>query len=113
MNVTDTEFLTDTRVCPQGLIFPLLDESGWNPVGRAVLYFLALLYAFIGVSVVTDIFMGAVVTITSKTKKVYLAKYKVRKVNHFLIYELGIDTGFVSSQKFVARVEAQNFYLPN
>ncbi|KAK6626785.1 hypothetical protein RUM44_009262 [Polyplax serrata] len=79
VNVTDTEFLTDTRVCPQGLIFPLLDESGWNPVGRAVLYFLALLYAFIGVSVVTDIFMGAVVTITSKTKKVYLAKYKVRK----------------------------------
>lgn len=66
--------------CSQGLILPLVDESNWNPVFRGILYFFALIYAFVGVSVVTDIFMGAVVTITSQTKKVYLAKYRMKKV---------------------------------
>lgn len=69
------------KVCPPGLILPIIDESGWNPVVRGALYFTALLYSFIGVSVVTDIFMGAVVNITSKTRKVYLAKSRNRKVS--------------------------------
>lgn len=74
----------EEKTCPQGLILPLMDESGWNPAIRGTVYFVALLYAFVGVSVVTDIFMGAVVTITGQTKRVYLAKYKSKAVR--LIY---------------------------
>ncbi|CAB0010225.1 unnamed protein product, partial [Nesidiocoris tenuis] len=41
---------------------------------RTALYFLALLYFFLGVAIVTDIFMASVEVITSKTKKLYLSK---------------------------------------
>jgi len=68
--------------CPQGLLLPLMDESGWNRGLRATVYFLALLYAFVGVSVVTDVFMSAVVVITSKTRKIYLSKDKSKKVSY-------------------------------
>ena len=68
-------------VCAPGLILPILDETEWNPIIRGILYFVFLMYAFIGVSVVTDIFMGAVVNITSKTRKVYLAKSRSKKVS--------------------------------
>ncbi|KAL0275303.1 UNVERIFIED_CONTAM: hypothetical protein PYX00_003196 [Menopon gallinae] len=69
------------EVCAPGLLLPMIDKGGWNPGARGVIYFIGLLYSFIGVSVVTDIFMGAVVNITSKTRKVYLAKSRNRKQN--------------------------------
>lgn len=68
-------------VCSPGLILPILNEDGWNPIVRGILYFVALMYSFIGVSVVTDIFMGSVVVITSQTRKVYLAKSRSKKVS--------------------------------
>lgn len=40
---------------------------------RAFLYFFALLYSFLGVSIVADIFMCAIEKITSKTKKIHIA----------------------------------------
>ncbi|KAF4518915.1 hypothetical protein B566_EDAN006753 [Ephemera danica] len=59
--------------CFEGLILPILEEHGWNPAFRGVLYFFGLLYCFLGIAIVADIFMGAIETITSKTRKVFLA----------------------------------------
>ncbi|XP_039284888.1 sodium/calcium exchanger 2 isoform X1 [Nilaparvata lugens] len=63
-------------ICPAGLILPLVDEREWSLSFRRTLYLLLLLYFFLGIAIVTDIFMSAIETITSKTKKVYLAKSK-------------------------------------
>uniref|UniRef100_A0A0K8SFP5 Calx-beta domain-containing protein n=3 Tax=Lygus hesperus TaxID=30085 RepID=A0A0K8SFP5_LYGHE len=61
-------------VCPPALMLPILDEREWNMTFRTILYFVALLYFFLGVAIVTDIFMSSIEVITSKTKKLYLSK---------------------------------------
>ncbi|XP_046660345.1 sodium/calcium exchanger 3-like isoform X1 [Homalodisca vitripennis] len=66
-------------VCPPALILPILDERSWNLTFRAIIYLLALFYFFLGVAIVTDVFMSSIEVITSTTRKVYLAKTKSKK----------------------------------
>ena len=53
-----------------GLILPLTDESGWSIHFRRFIYLLGLLWSFMGVAIVADIFMCAIEVITSKTQKI-------------------------------------------
>lgn len=62
-----------------GLILPLQDERLWASWFRTSVYFLALLYFFLGTAILTQIFMSAIDRITSHTKKVYLANYRSKK----------------------------------
>uniref|UniRef100_A0A1Q3FVJ1 Putative ca2+/na+ exchanger ncx1 n=1 Tax=Culex tarsalis TaxID=7177 RepID=A0A1Q3FVJ1_CULTA len=68
----------DDTVCEDGLML-----SVWTPqdnlttgdrFARGMVYFLALLYLFIGVSIVSDRFMAAIEVITSKEKEVRVKK---------------------------------------
>ena len=56
-----------------GLILPLFFEETWPKSVRVIIYLVALLYSFLGVSIVADIFMCAIEKITSKTKKIHIA----------------------------------------
>ncbi len=57
--------------CSKGILLPFIPYEGtWNVYVRASLYLLGLLYCFMGVAIVADIFMGAIEKITSKTRKV-------------------------------------------
>ena len=57
--------------CGNGtLLLPFLDESGWNQDLRAFIYLIALLWCFMGIAIIADVFMCAIETITSKTKQV-------------------------------------------
>uniref|UniRef100_A0AAG5CWT8 Calx-beta domain-containing protein n=2 Tax=Anopheles atroparvus TaxID=41427 RepID=A0AAG5CWT8_ANOAO len=67
----------DTK-CQDGLILPV-----WQPednlttgdrIARGLVYFFALMYLFIGVSIVSDRFMAAIEVITSKEKEVRVKK---------------------------------------
>lgn len=60
----------------KGLLLPLFLEVTWPREARAFLYFFALIYSFLGVSIVADIFMCAIEKITSKTKKIAIASTK-------------------------------------
>jgi len=65
--------MPEPRVCEPGgggLILPLFgdDEQSWPNGLRAVLYFLALSWCFLGVAVIADIFMAAIEEITSKRR---------------------------------------------
>lgn len=76
-NITDfsvKECSTAASVCKHGLILPR-----WEPVDnltggdmfiRATVYFLGLLYLFMGVNIVSDRFMGAIEVITSQEKRI-------------------------------------------
>ena len=57
------------------MILPLFEasESQWNRWGRAFCYFLGLMYMFLGVNIIADVFMAAIEVITSKTKKIKIA----------------------------------------
>ena len=78
-NLTHLCFLADSESllcgakddCSQkGLILPIMNEVTLPVWLRAPLYFIGLLYSFIGVFIVADIFMCSLDSITSKTKEV-------------------------------------------
>uniref|UniRef100_A0A5S6Q063 Calx-beta domain-containing protein n=1 Tax=Trichuris muris TaxID=70415 RepID=A0A5S6Q063_TRIMR len=54
----------------EGLILPLVDESQWSHGARAVLYFVGLLYSFVGVAVLADTFMCSIERITSTKRRI-------------------------------------------
>lgn len=56
--------------CSKALILPLINEFTWPIEVRAFLYLFGLLYCFMGVAIIADIFMGAIEKITSTTRKV-------------------------------------------
>lgn len=56
--------------CSQGLIIPTYIERNWSDTTRACLYLTALLYSFLGIAILADVFMCAIERITSTTKKV-------------------------------------------
>eukprot|EP00090_Calanus_glacialis_P017020 TRINITY_DN265_c0_g1_i1.p1 TRINITY_DN265_c0_g1~~TRINITY_DN265_c0_g1_i1.p1 ORF type:complete len:852 (+),score=219.25 TRINITY_DN265_c0_g1_i1:267-2822(+) len=56
----------------QGMVLPLVLEITWSKQFRAALYFIGLLYSFLGIGIVSDLFMSAIEKITSKTKQVHL-----------------------------------------
>ena len=57
--------------CSQkGMILPIFNEVTWPIWLRIVLYFGGLLYSFVAVFIVADIFMCSIDAITSTTKKI-------------------------------------------
>ncbi|XP_046648240.1 sodium/calcium exchanger 1-like [Daphnia pulicaria] len=64
----------DEYSCSSGLILPLINEFTWSIEMRAFLYFFGLLYCFMGVAIIAEIFMGAIEKITATTRKVYLSR---------------------------------------
>jgi len=71
---------TGWKECSAGLLIPMWqpqkDLSTGDRVARAIVYFVAMIYLFIGVSIVADRFMGSIEMITSQEKEV-----KVKKPN--------------------------------
>ncbi|XP_020717188.1 sodium/calcium exchanger 3 isoform X3 [Ceratitis capitata] len=64
--------------CKDGLLLkvwmPIDNVSTGDRVARGLVYFLAMIYLFIGVSIVSDRFMAAIEVITSKEKEVVIKK---------------------------------------
>jgi len=56
-----------------GIILPLFDETGWNQNLRATLYCLGLLWIFLGVAIIADVFMCSIEKITSFTREIKVA----------------------------------------
>lgn len=56
-----------------GMVLPLFFEDAWDPNFRAFLYVFGLLYSFLGISIVADIFMCAIEKITSKKKQITIS----------------------------------------
>merc|ERR1719480_574627 len=56
------------------MVLPLVLEITWSKQFRAALYFIGLIYSFLGIGIVSDLLMSAIEKITSKTKQVHLTK---------------------------------------
>lgn len=61
------------------LLLPIFNESDWGRGTRTALYFITLLWSFMGVSIGADLFMCAIETITSKTKIIKVASQEEGK----------------------------------
>lgn len=68
----------NTIQCTDGLVLPcwqpLTGVSFEERIGRGVVYFLALAYLFIGVSIISDRFMAAIEVITSQEREVSMKR---------------------------------------
>ncbi|CAJ1339744.1 unnamed protein product [Effrenium voratum] len=54
----------------KGLFFPIVEnEYEWDKTLRTFLYFIALVWCFLGVAIVSDIFMEAIERVTSKRRR--------------------------------------------
>eukprot|EP00746_Dinoflagellata_sp_MGD_P165857 gnl/MRDRNA2_/MRDRNA2_95376_c0_seq1.p1 gnl/MRDRNA2_/MRDRNA2_95376_c0~~gnl/MRDRNA2_/MRDRNA2_95376_c0_seq1.p1 ORF type:complete len:873 (-),score=180.74 gnl/MRDRNA2_/MRDRNA2_95376_c0_seq1:197-2815(-) len=89
---TVTPKIADPLICEVGgggLLLPLGgdDEQTWPTGLRVVLYLLGLLWCFLGVGIVADVFMGAIEAVTSKKKRV-----KVKGTNRYITVKVWNDT---------------------
>lgn len=63
--------------CQPGVLLPVWepeDPSLGDKVARAVVYFVAMVYMFLGVSIIADRFMASIEVITSKEKEITITK---------------------------------------
>ena len=56
------------RCSDVGLLLPAISEFTWSDGSRGFLYLLGLLWCFLAVAIVADIFMCSIERITSKTR---------------------------------------------
>ncbi|XP_062908213.1 sodium/calcium exchanger 3 isoform X2 [Mobula hypostoma] len=63
--------------CKQGVILPIWypeDPSLGDKIARVIVYFVAMIYMFLGVSIVADRFMASIEVITSQEKEITINK---------------------------------------
>ncbi|XP_038640546.1 sodium/calcium exchanger 3 isoform X2 [Scyliorhinus canicula] len=66
-----------TYECKQGVVLPIWypeDPSLGDKIARVIVYFVALIYMFLGVSIVADRFMASIEVITSQEKEITINK---------------------------------------
>lgn len=81
---------TKTR-CSSGILLPAWEPSdniSYNDsVLRSTVYFLCLLYMFLGVSIIADKFMTSIEVITSKEKQLVIKRKGIKQVRVFKMNE--------------------------
>ncbi|XP_013386884.1 sodium/calcium exchanger 1 isoform X2 [Lingula anatina] len=85
-----------------GLILPLTNESTWSIGFRAFIYLLGLLWCFLGVSIIADYFMCAIEKITSKTRKIKVAKQNTGDENDYEEIEVRVWNDTVANLTLMA-----------
>merc|ERR1719409_2196705 len=57
--------------CEGGMFLPFIPgEMMWGPEGHVFIYLLMLIFSFLGIAIIADVFMAAIEVITAKTKMV-------------------------------------------
>ncbi|XP_075692356.1 sodium/calcium exchanger 2 [Rhinoderma darwinii] len=68
---------SEIKLCQPGIMLPVWsphNPSTGDKAARAVVYFVAMLYLFLGVSIIADRFMASIEVITSQEKEITLTK---------------------------------------
>ncbi|XP_075718863.1 sodium/calcium exchanger 1 isoform X1 [Rhinoderma darwinii] len=76
-NVSGDDPCTGTYYCKEGVILPIWEPqnpSYGDKVARATVYFVAMVYMFLGVSIIADRFMSSIEVITSQEKEITIKK---------------------------------------
>jgi solute carrier family 8 (sodium/calcium exchanger) len=63
----------------KGMLLPLVNEYTWPRAGRGTIYFIGLIWSFLGVAIIADIFMCSIEKITSKTRTIKVASQESEK----------------------------------
>ena len=68
--------LNDYQCADKGLILPIINEYTWSLGVRIFLYLSGMLWCFLGIAIVADMFMVGIEKITSKTKIIKVSNPK-------------------------------------
>ncbi|KAM4607703.1 sodium/calcium exchanger 1b isoform 2-T2 [Polymixia lowei] len=74
---TNHSVCSEAEMCSKGVILPVWEPqnpSFGDKVARATVYFVALVYMFLGVSIIADRFMASIEVITSQEKEITIKK---------------------------------------
>ncbi|XP_035246154.1 sodium/calcium exchanger 3 isoform X1 [Anguilla anguilla] len=66
-----------TSACRPGIVLPIWypeDPSMGDKIARVIVYFVAMIYMFLGVSIIADRFMAAIEVITSQEKEIIIKR---------------------------------------
>ncbi|KAJ8341087.1 hypothetical protein SKAU_G00333780 [Synaphobranchus kaupii] len=66
-----------TSACKPGIVLPIWypeDPSMGDKIARVIVYFVAMIYMFLGVSIIADRFMAAIEVITSQEKEIIIKR---------------------------------------
>ncbi|XP_017271313.1 sodium/calcium exchanger 3 isoform X2 [Kryptolebias marmoratus] len=66
-----------TSKCQAGIILPIWypeDPSMGDKIARVIVYFVAMIYMFLGVSIIADRFMAAIEVITSQEREIFIKR---------------------------------------
>ncbi|KAI1895250.1 hypothetical protein AGOR_G00104370 [Albula goreensis] len=66
-----------TSACKPGIVLPIWypeDPSMGDKIARVIVYFVAMIYMFLGVSIIADRFMAAIEVITSQEKEIVIKR---------------------------------------
>uniref|UniRef100_A0A8C0A102 Sodium/calcium exchanger 1 n=1 Tax=Anas zonorhyncha TaxID=75864 RepID=A0A8C0A102_9AVES len=72
-----SEECTGSYICKKGVILPIWepqDPSFGDKIARATVYFVAMVYMFLGVSIIADRFMSSIEVITSQEREITIKK---------------------------------------
>ncbi|NP_001116728.1 sodium/calcium exchanger 3 precursor [Danio rerio] len=73
----NTTCVGETDRCKPGIILPIWypeDPSMGDKIARVIVYFVAMIYMFLGVSIIADRFMAAIEVITSQEKEIIIKR---------------------------------------
>ncbi|XP_053239480.1 sodium/calcium exchanger 1 isoform X8 [Podarcis raffonei] len=76
-NASEADACTGTYFCKKGVILPIWepqDPSFGDKIARATVYFVAMVYMFLGVSIIADRFMSSIEVITSQEREITIKK---------------------------------------
>ncbi|XP_033000896.1 sodium/calcium exchanger 1 isoform X7 [Lacerta agilis] len=76
-NGSKVDECTGTYFCKKGVILPIWepqDPSFGDKIARATVYFVAMVYMFLGVSIIADRFMSSIEVITSQEREITIKK---------------------------------------
>ncbi|XP_039176870.1 sodium/calcium exchanger 1 isoform X2 [Crotalus tigris] len=72
-----TKICSGSYICKKGIILPIWepqDPSFGDKIARATVYFVAMVYMFLGVSIIADRFMSSIEVITSQEREITIKK---------------------------------------
>ncbi|XP_070590639.1 sodium/calcium exchanger 3 isoform X4 [Erythrolamprus reginae] len=76
-NIGHNASCSDSSECKEGVILPIWypeNPSLGDKIARVIVYFVALIYMFLGVSIIADRFMASIEVITSQEKEITVRK---------------------------------------
>jgi len=76
-----------SMICEGGMFLPFIPgEMMWGKTAHIVIYFFLMIFSFLGIAIIADVFMAAIEVITSKEKTITITENGKEKTITYLVW---------------------------